>query len=85
MSKSNAAAMTWEAFRKFLADELMISEEQVIPEASLIRDLGVDSIRLVEMLLRMEELGIKVPPGSAWKIQTVGAAYSFYCENVPRE
>jgi acyl carrier protein len=84
MSSPTTTAMSWEDFRHFLAQELMISEEKVVPEASLIRDLGVDSIRLVEMLLKMEEMGIQVPPGSAWKIQTVGAAYDFYRANATR-
>jgi hypothetical protein len=35
----------------------------------------VASIRLVELMLRLEEMGITIPMESAWDVQTVGDAY----------
>jgi len=47
-----------------------VDEKELVPEASFIRDLLVDSIRMVEMLLRMDELGLGIPPEDAWQLQT---------------
>ena len=44
-------------------------------------DLYADSIRLVEMLLLMEEKGIHIPFEDAWNIKTVGDAYQHYIQH----
>ncbi len=80
-SNLQSAVMSFEDFRKLLAEELLVGEEALVPQASFIADLAVDSIRLVEMILRFEELGIHVPPEAAWEIQTVGDAYNYYLKN----
>ena len=74
--------LSFEKFRDILADALNVSREKITPNASFINDLAVDSIRMVEMLLRMEELGVSVPPEAAWDIRTVGDAYDFYVKSV---
>jgi acyl carrier protein len=43
-------------------------------------DLSADSIQLVSLMLRMEELGIGIPMEAAWEIETVGDAYRLYRE-----
>jgi len=53
-------------------------EEKFTPKASFLDDLGVDSIRMVELVLEFERIGIKIPPESVWDIQTGGDAYDFY-------
>jgi acyl carrier protein len=74
--------ISFEDFRHILAEELMLPEEVLIPEASLIQDLHVDSLALVSMMLRLEEMGVSIPMESAWEIETVGDAYRVYLENV---
>jgi acyl carrier protein len=74
--------MSFEQFRNLLVEVLAVSEEKVTPEASFITDLAVDSIRMVEMVLAIEELGVKIPPEAAWQIQTVADAYNYYLEHV---
>lgn len=69
--------LSFEAFQAMLADLLEVNVEQVTPEAYFITDLGVDSIRMVEVLLRLEEMGLEMSPDLAWRIQTVGDAYRF--------
>jgi acyl carrier protein len=71
----------FEEFKHFLAEELQVEESRVIPEASFVRDLLVDSIKMVELLLRLEELGITIPMEAAWDVQTVGDAYRVYQEH----
>jgi acyl carrier protein len=53
----------------------------LVDDASFVEDLMADSIKLVEMMLRMEEMGIDIPLESAWEVQTVGDAYRVYSEH----
>jgi len=73
--------VTFEEFRRIIARELQIEESQVVGDASFVEDLMADSIKLVEMMLRMEELGIDIPLESAWEVQTVGDAYRVYSDH----
>jgi acyl carrier protein len=77
--------LSFEAFQAILADLLNVDVAQLTPEAYFITDLGVDSIRMVQMLLRLEEMGIELSLESAWRIQTVGDAYRYYQQQVGGE
>ena len=61
MTRSSHPKLSFEQFKKFVAQELMVDEEEIIPQASFIEDLLVDSIRMVEMILRLEEKGLGIP------------------------
>lgn len=74
--------LTFEQFQDFVAQELAINPTLVTPEASFIEDLAVDSIRMVELMLRLEELGLSISLDAAWEIHTVGDAYEFYAAQV---
>ncbi len=54
--------------------------DQLKPEAYFVTDLGVDSVRLVEIMLRLEALGVEISPDLVWRVQTVGEAYQVYRE-----
>jgi len=81
MTQPSPPRLSFEQFRKLLAEELKVDEERVVPEASFIEDLLVDSIRMVEMILRLEEEGFTIPLEAAWQIETVGDAYRYYVDN----
>jgi acyl carrier protein len=83
MAKTLSGTLSFEEFKQILAEELLVSVDKLVPEASFISDLAVDSIRLVEMILRLEELGVKIPAEMAWQIQTVGDAYEYFVNNLP--
>ncbi len=85
MTRSSHPQLSFEQFRKFLAQELRVDEEKIIPQASFIEDLLVDSIRMVEMILRLEEEGLDIPLEAAWQIETVGDAYQYYAGHAPAE
>ncbi len=85
MTKPQNSKLTFEEFRKILAKELEIDEEKIVPEASFFSDLYVDSIRMVDMMLRLEEMGISIPLEVAWQIETVGDAYQYCTEYPPSE
>lgn len=73
-----ARPLSFAEFRQILAKELLLEEEKLTAEASFINDLLVDSIRMLEMILKIEALGVKIPPEAAWRIRTVGDAYQYY-------
>lgn len=68
----------FEAFRDIIAAALQVDRDRVVRQASFVEDLLADSIRLVEMMLDMEEKGIDIPVESAWEVKTVGDAYQLY-------
>ncbi len=70
--------ITFEEFQHMLADVLQMDEDKLVPEASFVNDLMVDSIKLVELMLGLEENGITIPMEAAWDVQTVGDAYRVY-------
>jgi acyl carrier protein len=74
--------ISFEEFQDLVAGELQINKDLVRKEASFTYDLQADSIQLVEMMLRMEELGIKIPLETAWEIETVGQAYQHYRDHL---
>jgi len=76
--------ITFDEFRRIIAEELDVDESKVMPDASFTEDLLADSIQLVEMMLRMEEMGILIPDEAAWQVRTVGDAYRFYSEGTDR-
>lgn len=69
-----------EEFRHLVASELQLDEKEVTLQSSFVEDLMVDSIRMVDLMLRLEELGITFPLEAAWEIKTVDDAYRCYLE-----
>jgi acyl carrier protein len=70
----------FDAFRRIIAQELQVEESKVVREASFLDDLFADSIQLVDLMLRMDEMGINIPLDAAWEVNTVGDAYRLYTE-----
>jgi acyl carrier protein len=64
---------TFERVRKILVDQLGdISEDEVTPAASIVDDLGADSLDVVEIVMALEEeFEIEIPDEDAEKIKTV--------------
>ena len=74
--------ISFEEFRRLIAEELQVDESKIAQESSFIRDLLTDSIQLVELMLRLEEMGVDIPVDAAWEVETVGDAYRLYKEHV---
>jgi acyl carrier protein len=74
---------SFDEFRKILAEELLVDEEELTPQTSFFTDLRADSVRMVDMMLRLEEQGIRIPWEAGSQIETVGDAYRFYLEGLP--
>ena len=65
--------------KKVIAEKIPdIDLEDIIPEASLIEDLGADSLTIVELVMSMEELfEIEIDDDDAEKLITVQNAIDF--------
>jgi len=67
-----------ERLRKIIAEQLGVSEEEVVPEASFIDDLNADSLEMVDLIISLEEeFGIQVSDEDAERIKTVKDALDY--------
>jgi acyl carrier protein len=67
-----------ERVTEIIVEQLGVSKEEVVPEASFIDDLGADSLDIVELVMAMEEeFDIEIPDDDAEKIQTISDAISY--------
>ncbi|NVL91836.1 MAG: acyl carrier protein [Desulfobacterales bacterium] len=67
-----------EKVRKIICEQLEVNEEDVVPEASFVDDLGADSLDQVELIMAMEEeFGISISDEEAEKILTVRDAIEY--------
>ncbi len=61
-----------DTIKQIVADQLAIDEDEVIPGASFIDDLGADSLDIVELIMALEEeFDMEIPDEDAEKITTV--------------
>jgi len=64
--------------KKLIAEKLNVDISDVVPKASLIDDLGADSLAIVELIMTMEEeFDIEVPDEDAEKLATVQKAIDY--------
>ena len=67
-----------EKARKMIIEQLMVSTEEVIDDASFVENLGADSLDTVELIMEFEdEFGIEISDEDAEKISTVGEAIRY--------
>lgn len=61
-----------ERVKNIVVEQLGVKPEQVVPAASLIDDLGADSLDTVELVMALEEeFETEIPDEDAEKIRTV--------------
>ena len=71
-----------EQVKNIVVEQLGVSVDEVVPEASFVDDLGADSLDLVELVMVLEEeFGREIPDEDAEKIQTVQDAISYIKDN----
>ena len=64
--------------KEIIAEQLGIKEEEIVPEASFVDDLGADSLDLVELIMALEEeFDTEISDEDAEKIQTVQDAIDY--------
>ena len=63
---------------KIICEQLNVTEEDVVPEASFVDDLGADSLDQVELIMAMEEeFDVSISDEDAEKIATVKDAIDY--------
>jgi acyl carrier protein len=67
-----------EKVKGIIVEQLGVSEDQVVPEAKFIEDLGADSLDQVELIMALEEeFGEDIPDSEAEKMASVGDAINY--------
>ena len=67
-----------EKIKKIISEQLNVPEEDVVPSASFVDDLGADSLDQVELIMAMEEeFDLSISDEDAEKIATVQNAIDF--------
>jgi acyl carrier protein len=64
--------------KEIIVDRLDVEEDQIVPEASFVEDLGADSLDIVELIMGIEEeFDIEIPDEDAEKLTSVGEATTY--------
>ncbi|OIO59001.1 MAG: acyl carrier protein [Verrucomicrobia bacterium CG_4_10_14_3_um_filter_43_23] len=71
--------------KEIIVNQLNVNEEQVVPAASFLDDLGADSLDTVELVMAFEEefkdeIQGEIPESDAEKLQTVGDVVTYINE-----
>ena len=62
----------FEKVRDMLAKQLNLSADQIKPESDVVKDLGADSLDVVELLISLEDdYGISIPEDDIVNVKTV--------------
>lgn len=68
--------------RALIAESLGVNEDEIVPSASFIEDLGADSLDIVELVMAIEKtFDIEIPDEDAERIGTVQDAIDYINEN----
>jgi acyl carrier protein len=72
-----------ERAKKIIAEQLVVDLDDVVDSASLIDDLGADSLDMVELVLKFESaFSFEISDDAAESVLTVGAAVKLLERNV---
>lgn len=68
----------YEKVKEILARQLRVSPDRVTMDAQIKRDLGADSVDILQLLMRLEDdYGIVIPDQELAKFETVGDVVTF--------
>jgi len=68
-----------------LIDKLGIPESEITPDASFVKDLGIDSLDYAELIMEFEQtFDIKIPDDDAEKMQTIAQAVNYIAAKVKK-
>lgn len=63
---------------EIITEKLGIPESEVTPDASFVRDLGIDSLDYAELVMEFEQtFDIKIPDNEAERMNTIGSAVEY--------
>lgn len=68
----------YEQVKEILARQLRVSPDRVTLDAQIKKDLGADSVDILQLLMRLEDdYGIVIPDQELAKFETVGDVVAF--------
>ena len=76
-------ATIFERLKKIVVEQMGVTEDEVVPSANFVDDLGADSLDLVELIMSLEEefssssQKVEIPDEDAEKIVTVQDATDY--------
>ncbi len=74
----------YEEVKTILARQLRIAPERVTLDAQIKKDLGADSVDILQLLMRLEDdYGIVIPDQKLATFETVGDVVT-YLDNLPK-
>jgi len=72
-----------EKVKEIIVEQLDITEEECVPEAAFIDDLGADSLDIVELIMAMEDhFGLEISDDDLAKIRTVKDIIDYIKERI---
>lgn len=70
--------MTFDKLKALIADQLDIDEDSIKETSSLTDDFNIDSLEVVDLIMRVEEeFGIEIPEDQSENFKTVGDFVAF--------
>lgn len=74
--------MVFEKVKNILVDQLDVEEEKVTMEASIVDDLGADSLDMVDLVMSLEEeFDVEIPDDQLENVKTVADIVKYIEEN----
>ena len=74
--------MIFDKIKDIIIEQLQVEESDINMDTNLMKDLSVDSLDAVEIIMAIEdEYGIEIPDDEAEKIQTVADLVRYVEEN----
>lgn len=74
----------FEEVKTILARQLRVAPERVTMDAQIKKDLGADSVDILQLLMRLEDdYGIVIPDQALAKFETVGDVVN-YLDSLPK-
>ena len=68
----------FEKVQAILAKQLRLDPAKITPESLIMKDLGADSLDILQLLMRIEdEYGLVIPDQALAKFETVGDVVSY--------
>lgn len=77
------AATVQQRVADIIKEQLGVKDEQIVPDASFVDDLGADSLDIVELVMALEEeFELEIPDEEAEKITNIKQAVDYIEANL---
>ena len=74
--------ISFSEFQKHVGLITHLDPQSLSMETNFVLDLGLDSLKLLQLVLGFEKIGVRTSLADAWAIQTVGDAYQYYLKSI---